>query len=415
MRVIQLHSENVKRIKAIDITPTEDIIILSGKNEQGKTSVLDSIWLALEYRAASKENPVPLRIGTDKGRVTLDLGNYIVTRKFTPEGSTLEIKTPDGNKISSPQKLLDGMIGDLSFDPWDFARRTETEQRQMLADVLYKITDGKLDLAAYDQKYKDAFDKRTDANREKKRLATILTTMTPPTGQDPTQQISIGDLTKSIGDAMGLKSHMAGLLARETKLRESITQLENQLANSRIELNTVVNELQALPDVPDLAFLQNQLQNIESQNKRAREVEEYNKTRKALQSVENDIEKLNATMELVDIEKAEALESSPLPISGLKITADGITVTNEEDQPVPICQASKARKLRISVAIAMAANPNLRVIRIADGSLLDEESMETLRSMAELKDFQIWIEYMSRNENDRMGVYIHDGMIESTT
>ena len=92
MKIIQLHSENVKRIKAVDITPTENVIVLSGKNGEGKTSVLDSIWLALQYKAAKKGNPDPLRAGQTKGFVELDLGDYIVTRKFTPGGSTLEIR-----------------------------------------------------------------------------------------------------------------------------------------------------------------------------------------------------------------------------------------------------------------------------------------------------------------------------------
>jgi len=129
MKIVQLHSENIKRIKAIDITPEDNVVVLSGKNGEGKTSVLDSIWLALQYRAASKGNPNPLRSGTDKGFVSLDLGDYIVTRKFTKDDSVLEIKTPDGSKISSPQKLLDGMIGDLSFDPWEFSRKNEDDQR----------------------------------------------------------------------------------------------------------------------------------------------------------------------------------------------------------------------------------------------------------------------------------------------
>jgi len=59
----------------------------------------------------------------------------------------------------------------------------------------------------------------------------------------------------------------------------------------------------------------------------------------------------------------------------------------------------------------MASNPTLRVIRITDGSLLDDESMAVINSMAVDSDFQIWIEYASRNSEDRMGVYIEDGRV----
>lgn len=411
MRILQLQSENVKRLKAIDITPTEDVIVLSGKNGEGKTSVLDSIWLALQYRSASKDNPTPLRAGEDKGQVTIDLGTYIVTRKFTQAGTTLEVKTPDGSKISSPQKLLDGMIGDLSFDPWEFARKSDTDQRQMLGDVLYAITGGKVDLASFELRHKEAFDKRTDANREKKRLTTILTSMRPPTDADPTDEISVADLTKSIGDAMATKNRIQALGERDRTLREKILRLETELATAKGEHELVVKELEAAPEVPDIEFLKGELGNIEERNRRAREVQEYKKTRQALTGVDADITTLNETMELVDIEKAEALESSPLPVKGVRVTPEGIQVVSDNDQLVPFCQASAAQRLRISLGIAMAANPTLRVIRIADGSLLDDGSMQIVRDMAGEKDFQVWIEYASRNDQDRMGVYIEDGTV----
>jgi len=37
--------------------------------------------------------------------------------------------------------------------------------------------------------------------------------------------------------------------------------------------------------------------------------------------------------------------------------------------------------------------------------------MQIVREMAGEKDFQVWIEYASRNDQDRIGVYIHDGTV----
>jgi DNA repair exonuclease SbcCD ATPase subunit len=411
MRIIHLRSENVKRIKAVDITPTGDVIVISGKNEQGKTSTLDAIWLALQYRAASRNNPDPLRNGEKKGTVELDLGDYLVTRKFTPSGTTLEIKTPDGSKISSPQKLLDGMIGDMSFDPWVFSRKSVKEQRDMLGDVLYTITGGKVDLADFEQRHKKAFDERADANREKKRLTTLLTNIKPPTDAEPTLELSVTDLTQSITDAVTLNARTKKLTETDARLKEKILSLEQQLAAAKEQRSLVISELEDLPDVPDIEFLKEQLQNIETHNRRAREIQDYGKIRKSLRNIEEQIVKLNNSMELIDIEKAEALEKSPLPVKGLMVTAEGIMVLNEEGLPVPFCQASAAQRLRISLGIAMAANPKLRIIRIADGSLLDDGNMKIVEEMAQDKDFQVWIEYASRNDNDRMGVYIEDGTV----
>lgn len=409
MRIIHLHSENVKRIKAVDITPTDDVVVLSGKNGHGKSSTLDSIWLALQYRAASKNNPNPLRAGEDKGFVTLDLDDYIVTRRFSEKGTTLEVRTPDGSRITSPQKLLDGLIGDLSFDPWEFSRKSEKDQRQMLGDVLYAITNGEVDLAEFEIRQKEIAEKRTEANREKKRLETLLSNMRAPTNNDPQEEQSAEQLTAQI--AAVSKQRNERELAENTgrELQDKITRLEEELKKAKNELAAVNQYIASLPPLPNIDDLTSKLEELEKHNRRAREVQEYKKTREALNKINEEVQQYNNKLELIAIEKDEALEESPLPVSGLKITPDGIMVVNEEDKLVPFCQASAAQRLRYSLGIAMAANPKLRVIRIADGSLLDDESMDIVKEMAKDKDFQIWVEYSSRNEADKIGIYIEDG------
>lgn len=73
MKIINLKSKNIKGIKAIDITPTDNIVIISGKNGAGKTSALDSIWYILKWKEGAKETPMPIRKGEKEanGQVTL--------------------------------------------------------------------------------------------------------------------------------------------------------------------------------------------------------------------------------------------------------------------------------------------------------------------------------------------------------
>ena len=48
MKINKLEIENVKRVKAVKIEPSENgLTIIGGRNNQGKTSVLDSIAWAL--------------------------------------------------------------------------------------------------------------------------------------------------------------------------------------------------------------------------------------------------------------------------------------------------------------------------------------------------------------------------------
>ena len=47
MQIVELRAENVKRLSAVTIRPTGPVVEITGKNEAGKSSVLDSIWMAL--------------------------------------------------------------------------------------------------------------------------------------------------------------------------------------------------------------------------------------------------------------------------------------------------------------------------------------------------------------------------------
>ena len=79
MKIVELQAENVKRLKAVEITPDGTMQVIGGRNAQGKSSVLDAIWLALGGGKASKETPLPIRDGEDKASVRLDLGDLVVT------------------------------------------------------------------------------------------------------------------------------------------------------------------------------------------------------------------------------------------------------------------------------------------------------------------------------------------------
>ena len=88
MKIIELRAENVKRLKAVGIHPDGTLQVIGGRNAQGKSSVLDAIWLALGGGKAGKSTSVPIRDGEDKASVTLDLGDLIVTGSWTKGGTS---------------------------------------------------------------------------------------------------------------------------------------------------------------------------------------------------------------------------------------------------------------------------------------------------------------------------------------
>ena len=79
MKIISLEAENYKRLKAIEITPDGNTVVIAGRNAQGKTSVLDAIWAALGGREGNKASK-PIREGAETAKVRVDLGDIVVTR-----------------------------------------------------------------------------------------------------------------------------------------------------------------------------------------------------------------------------------------------------------------------------------------------------------------------------------------------
>ncbi len=102
--------------------------------------------------------------------------------------------------------------------------------------------------------------------------------------------------------------------------------------------------------------------------------------------------------------KAAAIAGAEMPVPGLSF-GDGEVLFDG----LPLDQASQAEKIRISVAIAMAANPKLRVLCIRDGSLLDRESLRLLSELIESQDYQCWLEVT--DDEGKTGVVIEDGAI----
>ena len=401
LRIINLFAENIKRLKAVDISPKGSTVIISGKNEQGKSSVLDSFWLALKWSVASKINPMPIRDGTDHAMIIVDMGDYRVTRQFRLNGeeevtTRLTVERANGDTVKSPQALIDSFIGSLSFDPLEFMRKTPKEQREMLAEI------SKLNLVELDAKHQALYTERTDLHREAKALTANISNIAPPT------DASLGEV-----DTAALLDELNNLkrdLAESDRKTIDRTDLSNRINTLKTELD----RLQALYDTTspvDSSPLRSRIAEIEDKirrageiNARVREIKTYNDITTKINTIQNRVSEIESGLNAIQMERQTAIEKSELPIDGLRIGDEGVTFKDQ-----PLSQLSTSQQIKISMVLAMAANPELRVIRIKDGSLLDKENLVLIDEIAKDGDFQVWIECV--DDSGKMGFYIEDGTV----
>jgi DNA repair ATPase RecN len=145
-------------VKIIRLAVESDVVVIGGQNGAGKTSVLDAIAYAIGGKRLCPAKP--LREGTKKGSVEVDLGEMKVVRTFTRSPKSGEVKSEivvtetGGGVVSSPQALLDRLVGDLSFDPLEFTRMRPEEQVKVLRQV------AGVDTSAVDKEISAAYEAR---------------------------------------------------------------------------------------------------------------------------------------------------------------------------------------------------------------------------------------------------------------
>ncbi len=401
MKIIELAAENVKRLKAVEITPAEYVQIIGGRNSQGKTSVLDSIWLALGGGDASKSTTRPIRDGEDHASVRLDLGPFIVTRTWIGDKSSLKVESADGAKYSSPQGILDGLVGKLSFDPLEFTRLSAKDQ---LAALL-ELVELDVDLDALATTRVGFFDARTEMGRSVKNLEGQLAGL-GEVEPAPESEVSAQDLISRIRLAETKQRDFEVLEQMRREIDAKIKDLNDELMVENGALIILDESIAGFAPIEDTRPLEADLANVESTNAAIRRNAERADVSVRLSELKDQYSSASINIAEIDQEKSDALAAAKFPVDGLGFDENGVTFND-----IPFSQASSAEQIRVSLAMAMSLNPKLRVIRILDGSLLDAENLAMISEMAKENDFQVWLEKVSGA--DGAGIIIEDGSVIS--
>ena len=415
MKIIELQAENVKRLKAVEITPDGTLQVIGGKNAQGKSSVLDAIWLALGGGKAAKDTPLPIRDGEATAKVRLDLGDLVVTRTWTQKGTSLKVENAEGATFKSPQGMLDTLVGQLSFDPLAFTRLSAKEQRAALLDLV----DMDVDLDTIDAQIRDLYTHRTEIGRQGKALGDIEVD-----DKLPTVEKSAASVVKKLQEAQEVHrwvdtthnqiieaENMADKCTEEIRRLETrIHDLNEQITALRHTQQTRVTEAENMQqaidntEMPNLAYIEDELATVEDTNAKIRANNAARERLDEKQALRDAYEGITKRLTELDEQKAAALAAATFPVDGLSFDSTGVLYRG-----VPLSQASSAEQIRVSLAMGMALNPKLRVLMIKDGSLLDEDSMAAIRDQVADGDFQLFVERVGNA--DQGAVIITDGQV----
>ncbi len=428
MKIVSLTVVNIKGIEAVHIEPDPDghLVVISGKNGAGKSTAIDSIGYTVGGKDLVCEEPI--RRGARKGSTKVVLDNGLVVERFyTPGGGRLVATPKDSGPMSKPQTFLDALVGPISFDPLAFSRMSPKAQRETLAKLIG------LDTTELDRERQDVYDARTVENREMHRLEGVLSEVEKD-DDAPAEPVDVGGLVAELreADAKHAQFRATNETAADYRNRArncqeiaehsqvEIAQLEKQIemANRRVKNETEAAEglqqnaaardqeaAKLAESLPDRDTIKDRIEEAGGINDKVRANEQYTKLAEQIAGYGQKVGALSGKLSDLDAQKLQRITDAKYPIEGLALDEDSVLYNT-----LPLTQASQAEELRISVAIGIAMNPELRLLLIRDGDHLDDESLCLVGKMAEESDSQLWIERI--REDAATSVVIEGGRVK---
>jgi hypothetical protein len=426
-RITKLEAENVKRLRAVTIEPNGNVIVIGGKNAQGKSSVLDSILVGIQGKKVFPSMPVRKGEESAKATITLDNG-LVVTRKIKPDGTqSVVITTRDNAVCKSPQDVLNKLLGanGIGFDPLDFVRQEGKKQLATLKSLVG------LDFSEMDAERDQLYTQRTTVNSEGSRLKAQFDAIPAISGLPDTlilatELIIERDRLQGVIDNNKLERDKLRMLLREYEIKGSvISQMDTDIGALKERLakmearradeveqkatlhNTIADQKAVVDALEDPTFteIDRQISSAEDTNQKIRSQIEKDRLAKMLEVKRKENKDLSEKIKTIDAGKMASLSATAFPVPGLSFGESEVLYND-----IPLAQCSSAEQLRVSCAMGIAMNPELKVLLIRDGSLLDEDNLKMLADMAEAADAQVWIERVG--EGKEVSVIIEDGAVK---
>ena len=383
VKIAALEAENIKRIKAVALTPSPTgLTIVGGNNNQGKTSVLDALAWALggeKFRptAAVRDGalaPPHLKVILSNG--------VVVERKG--KNSSLTVTDPTGQR--SGQQLLNAFVEPLALDLPRFMQASDKDK----ADTLLNIIGVGDALTGLDREIKALYDRRTVIGQigAQKRHAAEELTEYPDAPSEPVSAIELIQQQQEIllhnADNQRKRMKLAQLEEQEKQLGRRVQELSQELEMVEHQLTAVQQDVQdATKTVAQLqdestAELEQSIRNVEEIN---RQVSANLAKSKAQDEAERYAQEYTALTEQIKAKRTarmDLLNGADLPLTGLGVEDGSLTYNGKHWQDM-----SGSDQLRVATAIVRRLNPDCGFV------LLDKLEQMDLATLAE---FGSWLQ-----------------------
>ncbi|HEN8903819.1 TPA: AAA family ATPase [Streptococcus agalactiae] len=403
----KLEIENVKRIKAVKVEPSsKGLTIIGGNNNQGKTSVLDSIAWVLggnkfkPSQAAREGTMVPPTL-----KITMSNG-LIVERKG--KNSSLKVIDPNGQK--GGQQLLDSFVEELAINLPKFMDGTPKEK----ADVLLEIIGVGDQLAELELKEKELYNQRHTIGviaDQKEKFAKEQ----PYYNDAPKELISIADLIQQQQEVLAKNGENArkrqnlSVIQQNHQFKQSeVEHLKQQLATAEKQLQELSSDLEiAQRDTMSLidestAEIEENISNIEEVNRKVRANLDKDKAEEDAKLQREQYNILTNDIESIRQQKRDLLINADLPLEGLSVDDGKLLYLGQEWDNM-----SGSQQLIVATAIVRKLKPDCGFVLIDKLEQMDNITLEQFGKWLEQEGLQAIATRVSTGEE--CAIIIEDG------
>lgn len=409
MKIHKLEIENVKRVKAVKVEPTQNgLTVIGGRNGQGKTSVLDSIAWALggdKYRPSEARRegsviPPTLHIVLSNG--------LVVERK----GKNSDLKVTDPNGQKAGQQLLNEFVEQFALDLPKFMEASSKEKAKILLHVI-GVGD---DLTELERRETELYNERTYVGRvatqkEKYAKEQIYYTDAPKDLVSPSelirQQQDIlarnGENQRKRDQALYLHSERNRLAEKVNQIKEELDRYQKELIKVDHDMNIAYKTAEELQD-ESTAELEKSISEIDEINRKVRANLDKEKAEEDALAYKNKYNELTEEINNIRKSKSDLLNHAKLPLPDLSIE-DGELIYKGQKWD----NMSGSERLIVSTAIVRKLNPNCGFVLIDKLEQLDLDTLQEFGSWLEKESMQAIATRVSTG--DECSIIIEDGYV----
>ena len=402
VKISTLEFENVKRIKAIALEPTQNgLTVIGGRNEQGKTSVLDAVCWALggeKYRPSKAQREGALLPPNLK--VTLSNG-IVVERKG--KNSALKVTDPNGNK--SGQQLLNSFLEPLALDLPQFMNSTNREK----ANTLLRIIGVGDKLFELERQEKELYDRRHAIGQIADQKLKYANEMIRYDGV-PEIPVSASELIAQQqailarnGENQRKRQQKAQYDYELEQARQALEEAKRRFAQAQANAQTAAKSVEELVD-ESTAELEQNIANIETVNAKIRANLDKEKAEEEAKGYQEQYAGLTNEIEAVRQEKYDLLQSADLPLPELSVEDGELTYKGQKWDNM-----SGSQQLRVSTAIVRKLNPECGFVLLDKLEQMDTDILAEFGQWLESEGLQAIATRVSLGEE--CSIIIEDGYI----